>query len=178
MVFDKHAAQYEAFADERKMLKRLLSKDEWDAAQRSTLNAHYTDRSYVRAIWNAVEELGFQGGTVLEPGCGSGHFLSAAPAGTTLVGIELDPITAQLAAMVHPQADIRNESFANTRIAEGAIDLVIGNVPFGDVTLHDQPSQLTVTQIALSRGIRGNSQLARHAHQAQRRAGSSRRDAR
>lgn len=137
-VFDARAADFERFAWARAELRELLSATEYAAAERSTINAHYTDASYVTAIWEAAEELGFRGGNVLEPGCGSGNFLAFAPAGAAVVGVELEPVTASIAARLHPQAQIRAESFADTRIAEGSFDLVVGNVPFGDVTLHDR----------------------------------------
>ncbi len=77
----------------RDLLASLLDENELAAASRSTLNAHYTDPRIVAAMWDAVEGLGFTGGTVLEPGCGSGNFLATAPAGATMVGVELDPTT-------------------------------------------------------------------------------------
>lgn len=137
-VFDPNAAAYERFAWARAELGVLLSRDEFAAAERNTLNAHYTDASYVRAIWGAAHDLGFRGGAVLEPGCGSGNFLAHAPEGSQLIGVELEPVTAALAAALYPHAQVRNESFADTRIPEGTFDLVVGNVPFGDVQLHDK----------------------------------------
>lgn len=90
-------------------------------------------------MWQAAAGAGFSGGRVLEPGCGSGTFLATAPAGLDLkpVGVELDPVTAQIAAALHPAAVIRAESFADTRFPDGWFDLTIGNVPFGDYTLFD-----------------------------------------
>jgi N12 class adenine-specific DNA methylase len=84
-----------------------------------------------------VRTLGFDGGQVLEPGCGCGNFLAGAPDSASVVGVELDPVTAAIAAALHPDAQIRAESFADSRIPEGAFDAVVGNVPFGDVVLHD-----------------------------------------
>lgn len=76
---------------------------------------------------------------MLEPGCGAGALLGLAPAvGTELIGVELDPSTAAIAAALYPHADIRSQSFADTRIQAGSIDLVIGNVPFGKIALHDK----------------------------------------
>jgi predicted RNA methylase len=79
---------------------------------------------------------------VLEPGCGAGTFIGLAPAAVTakdsaLFGVELDPTTAAIAQHLYPHADIRQESFADTRIPRSYLDLVIGNVPFGKVQLHD-----------------------------------------
>jgi N12 class adenine-specific DNA methylase len=125
------------FADARAELRELLTEDEWAAARRTTINAHYTDAGIVRAIWDAVAALGFDGGVVLEPGCGSGNFIGFAPPSARMLGIELDPLTAQVAAALYPDAEVRNESFADSRLPEQGFDLVIGNVPFGNVILTD-----------------------------------------
>src|SRR6185312_2567580 len=103
-VFDPQAAHYDRFAWARSELQALFSHEDVAAAARNTLNAHYTDLAYVEAIWSAVQALGFRGGHVLEPGSGSGNFIGAAPAGTSLVGVELDPTTAAIAQLLHPQA--------------------------------------------------------------------------
>jgi N12 class adenine-specific DNA methylase len=126
------------FAWARTELRELLPDAEYAAAARSTLNAHYTDAALVRAIWAGVTRLGFTGGNVLEPGVGSGNFLAFAPEGARLVGVELEPVTAAVAAALYPQAQILTESFADTRAPEGSFDLVIGDVPFGKVVLNDR----------------------------------------
>jgi hypothetical protein len=131
-------ANHARFAAEREQLRELLSPAEYAAAERTTLNAHYTDARYVQAIWDAMVALGFDGGAVLEPGCGSGNFIGLAPAGTRMVGVELDPTTAGIAAALYPHADIRVESFADTRAPTGAFDATVGNVPFADVALVDR----------------------------------------
>jgi N12 class adenine-specific DNA methylase len=133
-VFDE---QVERFNEARTELRALLSAEEYAAARRTTINAHYTDSGYVGAVWEALEGLGFGGGTVLEPGCGSGTFVGMAPEGARMVGVELDPVTAGIAQALYPKASIRAESFAETQLPEGSCDAVVGNVPFGDVTLHD-----------------------------------------
>lgn len=133
-MFDEDRPEYQA---QREQLRSLLTPAEYDAARRTTVNAHYTDPAYVQAMWTAVEALGFTGGRVLEPGCGSGTFIGSAPAAAQMTGVELDPVTAQIAAHLYPQASIRAESFATTRLPDGWFDLTIGNVPFADVTLHD-----------------------------------------
>ena len=89
-------------------------------------------------MWRAVRALGFERGRVLEPGCGSGNFLAFAPDGAQVTGIELDPVTAGIAGLLYPDAEIRAESFADSRDAEGSYDLAIGNVPFGNMVLHDR----------------------------------------
>jgi hypothetical protein len=134
-VFDDRLGEY-AWAQEQ--LAVLLSAAELAAARRNTLNAHYTDAAFVKAMWEAVRALGFEAGRVLEPGCGSGNFIAFAPAAARLTGIELDPVTAGIAALLYPDAEIRAESFASSRDDEGSYDLAIGNVPFGNMVLHDR----------------------------------------
>lgn len=136
-VFDDTANHNEAAARARELLQGRARA----AAARTTLNAHYTDAALVKAVWSALGGAGFDeasGGRVLEPGCGSGTFIGFAPDHVRdVVGVELDPTTARVASLLYPAADIRGESFAETRLSEGKRDLVIGNVPFADVVPHD-----------------------------------------
>lgn len=134
-VFDDTVPDY---ADEREELRALLSPQEWNAAKRNTLNAHYTDSRAVTQIWQAVQDLGVTQGRVLEPGSGSGNFIGLAPQGMDMIGVELDPTTAAMSKYLYPDAEIRNESFARSRFPEGAFDAAVGNVPFGDFTLTDR----------------------------------------
>jgi SAM-dependent methyltransferase len=137
----------EQFAGERAELKQLLDEREWRAASKTTLNAHYTDAALAQAMWDLVTDGGLgaagQPVRVLEPGCGAGTFIGLAPDVVTakdsaLFGVELDPSTAAIAQHLYPGADIRQESFADTRLPGCYLDLVIGNVPFGKVALHDK----------------------------------------
>ena len=134
-VFDDDRGE---FADARAELHQLLPEPDFAAARRTTINAHYTDAALARVVWDAVAALGFDGGQVLEPGCGSGNFIGLAPPGARMLGVELDPVTAGIAARLYPDAEIRCESFADTRLPEGHFDLVIGNVPFSSARLHDR----------------------------------------
>lgn len=125
----------------RSELAELLDDAEMAAAARSTINAHYTSAEVVTAIWSALHRLGFAGGRVLEPGVGSGNFLALRPdhvAVSDVVGVELDPTTAAIAQSLYPSADIRAESFADTRLPEDHFDVVVGNVPFAKLSLHDR----------------------------------------
>ncbi len=133
-VFDQVKDEW---ARERAELRGLLSDAEWDAAARTTINAHYTDPLIARQMWRALHDLGFTGGAVLEPGSGAGTFIGLAPQAAVMTGVELDPITASICVALYPQATIRAESFADTRLLEGTFDAAIGNVPFGNVILHD-----------------------------------------
>ena len=134
-VFDEDR---EEFACARGELTGLMSSAELAAARRTTINAHYTDAALAAVIWDGARKLGFTSGRVLEPGCGSGNFIGLAPDRAQVTGVELDPVTAGIAAALYPQARIRAESFAATRDPDGWYDLVIGNVPFGQVVLHDR----------------------------------------
>ncbi len=133
-VFDQKKDDWDS---ERAELRGLLDDAEWDAAARTTINAHYTDPAIARQMWRALGDLGFRHGAVLEPGSGAGTFIGLAPEAAVMTGVELDPITASISAALYPRATIRAESFADTRLPEGMFDAAIGNVPFGNVTLHD-----------------------------------------
>jgi N12 class adenine-specific DNA methylase len=121
----------------RARLEELTTPDEYRAVRRTTLNAHYTDAHYAGLIWDALIRLGFTEGRVLEPGCGSGNFIGLAPDGAAMTGVERDPVTAAITAALYPHADIRAESFADTRIAAAYFDCAVGNVPFGKFKLSD-----------------------------------------
>lgn len=121
----------------RAELRGLLSEEEWYAAEATTRNAHFTDLSLVEPVWQALADLGFTGDRVLEPGSGAGNFIALAPPGAEMTGVELDPVTAAIAAALYPDAEIRAESFADTRMPDGYYDLAVGNVPFDEVTITD-----------------------------------------
>ncbi|SDT36628.1 Adenine-specific DNA methylase, N12 class [Jiangella sp. DSM 45060] len=133
-VFDEQASEWQR---EREYLRSVLGDSAYAAARRTTINAHYTDPAYVQPMWDLLAGLGLAGGEVLEPGCGSGTFIGLAPTAARVTGVELDPTSAAIAAALYPGAQVRAESFADTRFPDGHFDAVIGNVPFGDVRLHD-----------------------------------------
>ncbi len=126
-------AGWQALGDE---LKSLLSPEEYDSAKRTTFSQFFTSPTVIAGIHRAVRRLGVPDrATVLEPGCGTGHFLAHAPAGMNCIGIELDGISGRIARALHPDADIRIENFRDTKLTDGSLDAVIGNPPFGDVKL-------------------------------------------
>ena len=133
-VFDEARGEYEA---DRAELRELLSEDEYRAANRTVINAHYTDPALATELWQTLGTLGFTGGRVLEPGSGAGTFIGLAPETMTMTGVELDPITAGISQALYPDADIRAESFADTRLPAGYFDAAVGNVPFAKTRLHD-----------------------------------------
>jgi len=133
-VFDPRVRD---FANLRAELRGLLTETQWNAAEATTRNAHFTDAGLVQPIWQALADMGFVGGRVLEPGSGSSNFIAYAPGNAQMTGIELDPVTAEIAAALYPDAEVRNEDFVATRYPEGYFDLSVGNVPFDEIALHD-----------------------------------------
>tara|TARA_R110002124_G_scaffold126756_3_gene286454 strand:- start:37890 stop:42764 length:4875 start_codon:yes stop_codon:yes gene_type:complete len=133
-IFDEDKLNWSA---ERAELRELLTESQYAEARRTTINAHYTDPAYAREIWGALRDLGFDGGSVLEPGAGAGTFIGLAPDGVEMVGVELDSTTAGITRALYPRADIRTESFADTKFPLGHFDAAVGNVPFANVALHD-----------------------------------------
>ena len=125
-------------------LEQLVPAAEMAALARSTQYAHYTPEFMIRAIWRAVTHMGFAGGGVLEPGCGSGLFLALMPPDivgkTAITAIEMDPSTARIARLLYPEAWVRQEDFTKARLAE-TFELAIGNPPFSDRTVRgDDPA--------------------------------------
>lgn len=135
-VFDTRKPDYSA---RREHLQQLLSQDEYKAARRSVINAHYTHPAYVQAIWDNLSDYGFDSGEVLEPGCGVGTFIGLAPENTRMTGVELDAVSAGIAQALYPQATIRNEGYETTPTPQ-LFDAAVGNVPFGDIKLYDPAS--------------------------------------
>ncbi len=132
-VFD---AQNDEWQAERAQLESLLTPDELDSARATTLNAHYTSPVIIRAMYTALQRFGFEGGRILEPACGLGHFIGAMPdelhRRSQITGIEIDSITARLARTLYPDADLRHQPFEEARLADGFYDVAISNIPFGD----------------------------------------------
>lgn len=133
-IFDESKPEW---APEREQLRGLLDVDGYRQARGSTLNAHYTDPAIAAAMWSALARAGFDGGLVLEPGCGSGNFIGLAPDAAQMVGVEVDPTTAQIAHLLYPDAQIRMEGFETTRVPSGSFAATVGNVPFGGFSVHD-----------------------------------------
>ena len=129
-----------AWAAEYAELKELLTPEENTAARASTLNAHYTSPTVIRAIYDAVEQMGFRTGNILEPSCGVGNFFGMLPesmAGSRLYGVELDSISGRIARQLYPKADITVAGFETTDRRD-FYDLAIGNVPFGQYQVNDK----------------------------------------
>ena len=128
------------WAKEYAELKGLLSEDEYAAARGSVLNAHYTSPTVIRAIYDAVERMGFKSGNILEPSMGVGNFFGMLPdtmQDSRLYGVELDSITGRIAQKLYPQADITVAGFETTDRRD-FYDLAVGNVPFGNYKVADK----------------------------------------
>jgi len=129
-----------AWAAEYAQLKELLTPEEYAAARSSTLNAHYTSPTVIRAIYEAVGRMGFETGNILEPSCGVGNFFGMLPeemGNSRLYGVELDPISGRIAKQLYPKADITVAGFETTDRRD-FYDLAVGNVPFGQYQVSDK----------------------------------------
>jgi N12 class adenine-specific DNA methylase len=130
-----------SWAREYAELKRLLSDEEYASARATTLNAHYTSPTVIKAIYKAIGNMGFTTGNVLEPACGIGNFLGLVPEsmkGSRFYGVEIDPLTASIAQQLYQTADIRAEGFEDAYFPDSFFDVALGNVPFGGYTLADR----------------------------------------
>jgi N12 class adenine-specific DNA methylase len=136
-AFDESKDNWKAeFAE----LYAALSPEEYAAARASTLNAHYTSPTVIRAIYDAVENMGFQTGNILEPSMGVGNFFGMLPESmksSRLYGVELDSITGKIAKQLYPKADITVAGFETTD-RKDFFDLAVGNVPFGQYQVSDR----------------------------------------
>lgn len=131
----------ENWKSEYNKLSELLSAAEYNAARASTLNAHYTSPVVVKAVYQALENFGFEGGNILEPSMATGVFFSAMPQElqrkSKLYGVELDILTGLMAKNLFPSADIQIKGFEQTDYQDNFFDVVVGNVPFGEYRLSD-----------------------------------------
>lgn len=129
------------WAQEYLTLKNLLSEDEYATARASTLNAHYTSPTVIQSIYDAVGQMGFETGNILEPSMGIGNFFGMLPPemqSSRLYGVELDSITGRIAQKLYPNAVIKVAGFETTDRRD-FYDLAVGNVPFGNYKVSDKP---------------------------------------
>ncbi len=135
-AFDESKPEWKREFEE---LKAALAPEEYEAARGSTLNAHYTSPTVIRAIYDALGNMGFEGGRILEPSMGVGNFFGLLPesmVGSELHGVELDSITGRVAKQLYPEAEITVAGFETTN-RPGYYDLAVGNVPFGNYQVFD-----------------------------------------
>ena len=137
MAFDEHNA---AWAEEFKELYASLSPEEYRAAMESTLTAFYTPPVVIKAMYDVLDRLGFSQGNILEPSCGTGNFFGLLPESmqnSKLHGVEIDSLTGRLAKQLYQKANIAIEGFEKTNLPDAHFDVVIGNVPFGEIRVND-----------------------------------------
>ena len=137
MAFDEHNA---AWAEEFKELYASLSPEEYRAAMESTLTAFYTPPVVIKAMYGALDRLGFSQGNILEPSCGTGNFFGLLPdsmQNSKLHGVEIDSLTGRFAKQLYQKANIAIEGFEKTNLPDDHFDVVLGNVPFGEIRVND-----------------------------------------
>ena len=146
-AFDQRKTEW---AKEYTELKELLSDEEYASARGSTLNAHYTDISVIKAMYDGLAALGFNGGRLLEPSSGVGNFVGAMPSAMSAkvkswTMVELDGITGLIAKYLYPNADVRIQGFEKANIPDNYMDVAISNVPFGNYAIADKKYPKRVT---------------------------------
>ena len=137
MAFDEHNA---AWAEEFKELYASLSPEEYRAAMESTLTAFYTPPVVIKAMYDVLDRLGFSQGNILEPSCGTGNFFGLLPESmqnSKLYGVEIDSLTGRIAKQLYQKANIAIEGFEKTNLPDDHFDVVLGNVPFGEIRVND-----------------------------------------
>ena len=136
-AFDERNA---AWSDEFTMLRNTLSPEEYRAAMESTLTAFYTPPIVIKAMYEALDNMGFHGGNILEPSCGTGNFFGLLPESmgkSKLHGVEIDSLTGRIAKQLYQKANIAIQGFEDTKLPDDHFDVVMGNVPFGDFKVSD-----------------------------------------
>ena len=137
-AFDERAG---AWHTEYAMLKNILTPEEYDSARESTLTAFYTQPMVIKAVYKAMEQLGFREGNILEPSCGIGHFIGMLPdsmSESKIYGVELDTVSAGIAQQLYQKTSIAAQGFEEANLPDSFFDAVVGNVPFGDFKVPDK----------------------------------------
>lgn len=138
-VFDEEKGGQ--WKDAREFLKENLSPSEYDAARESTLTAFYTPKIVIDSIYQAVLNMGFESGNILEPSMGTGRFIGNLPdsiKGSKFYGVELDSISGRIASRLYPNAKIQIKGFEETTFSNNLFDVAVGNVPFGEYKIVDR----------------------------------------
>ncbi|HIW85235.1 MAG TPA: DEAD/DEAH box helicase family protein [Candidatus Eubacterium faecipullorum] len=137
-AFDERAG---AWHTEYAMLKNILTPEEYESARESTLTAFYTPPTVIKAVYKAMEQLGFREGNILEPSCGIGHFIGMLPDSmqeSKVYGVELDTVSAGIAQQLYQKTSIAAQGFEEANLPDSFFDAVVGNVPFGDFKVPDK----------------------------------------
>ena len=130
-----------AWAEEYTQLKEVLTPEEYSAARASTLNAFYTSPTVIKAMYEALGNMGLKQGNILEPSCGVGNFMGLLPesmGAASMYGVELDPVSGQIAKQLYQKNRIAVQGFEETSYPDSFFDCVIGNVPFGAYQVSDR----------------------------------------
>ena len=130
-----------AWAEEYTQLKGILTPEEYSAARASTLNAFYTSPTVIKAMYEALGNMGLKQGNILEPSCGVGNFMGLLPesmSAANMYGVELDPVSGQIAKQLYQKNRIAVQGFEETSYPDSFFDCVIGNVPFGAYQVSDR----------------------------------------
>lgn len=138
-AFDETKSNWSA---EYQELKSILTPEEYNSARESTLNAHFTSPVIIRNIYEALGQMGFEKGNILEPAMGVGNFFGMLPEemqDSKLYGVELDDLTGRIAKQLYPQADVRISGYEKTDFQNDFFDVAVGNVPFGNYKVSDKP---------------------------------------
>jgi N12 class adenine-specific DNA methylase len=144
-----HDAGWQSIGDE---LRSLLTTEEYDSARRTVFSQYFTSPVVMTAMQDALERLGVpEKALILEPGCGTGNFLSHGKLGHRYIGVELDSLTGRIARALHPDADIRIESIRDSKLPP--LDGVIGNVPFANIPLDFHGQKLSLHDFCIAKGV-------------------------
>lgn len=133
-VFDERETKYREVREE---IKEVTTAKEYNQASNTITTAFYTPEPIIDAMWDALQTAGLDEGTILEPGCGSGDFIRHSPDNIHAVGVEIDAMSALIASALNPDAEIRRESFTDTKYPDGTFTATIGNVPYGQAKPYD-----------------------------------------
>lgn len=140
---DQYGRYKQGWEELGKRLKTALNKEQYEQASRTTQYAHYTSEGVIRSIYDAVSHLGFNGGLVMEPGMGTGHFIGMMPDSMTVdgqyTGIEYDYITSRIGHYLYPQANVINGDYTKTPLPRDYFDMAIGNPPFSSTKITNDP---------------------------------------
>lgn len=137
-AFDENNSSW---ANEFTELYETLSSDEYEAARSSSLTAFYTPPEVIHAMYEALGNLGFKTGNILEPSCGVGNFIGSLPEAmdnSKIYGVELDSISGRIAQQLYQKSSIAVQGFEETNLPDSFFDCAIGNVPFGEYKIPDR----------------------------------------
>lgn len=117
-----------------KKLRELLGEKAYQEAVMSANSAYYTPAYVVDTLWDIAEQMGFNGGNILEGSAGIGNILGQMPTNISersdIHAIEIDGTSGGILSLLYPDAKVEIQGFEQTRIPNGSVDLAITNVPF------------------------------------------------